>query len=542
VVWVEAQPQDGIYLIAAPFHLYERSIATIAAQVFLQSEDADLATRYLEATNQYLKLYQELLGPYPYAKFALVENFWETGYGMPSFTLLGPTVIRLPFIPTSSYPHEILHNWWGNGVYVDYATGNWSEGLTAYLSDHLIQEQRGKGAEHRQSSLQKYVDYVAADRDFPLTRFQSRHGSASQAVGYTKVMMMMHMLRMKLGNEVFIAALRDFYHTHRFQTASFADLARTFSNAAGRSQEVFFEQWVERGGAPEIVLETTPATPHGSEYDLQVHLRQVQEGNPYRLLVPLAATLESRDTAEQIAVALTGRELEWVWRLPARPLRIDVDPEFDLMRRLHPAEIPPALSGVFGAAKVAVVLPAKATETARAAYEALAQAWEASGNVALEMFWDDRLADLPQGQAVWLFGWENRFLEQLEPTLDTFDASVTDSGAVLPGLSLARKGNAVALGIRHPSDPQWGIGVFAADHASTIPVLGRRLPHFHKYSFLAFEGEQADNTLRGRWPVVNSPLTGWPDTALRGRIPMASLARRVPLIPAPAIVEKTQSF
>ena len=105
-------------------------------------------------------MYRGLIGPYPYTKFAMVENFWETGYGMPSFTLLGPSVLRFPFILTSSYPHEILHNWWGNSVFVDYASGNWCEGLTAYLADHLIQEQRGTGATYRRNTLQKYRDYV----------------------------------------------------------------------------------------------------------------------------------------------------------------------------------------------------------------------------------------------------------------------------------------------------------------------------------------------------------------------------------------------
>ena len=31
---------------------------------------------------------------------------------MPSFTLLGSSIIRFPFILNSSFPHEILHNWW----------------------------------------------------------------------------------------------------------------------------------------------------------------------------------------------------------------------------------------------------------------------------------------------------------------------------------------------------------------------------------------------------------------------------------------------
>ena len=95
------------------------------------------------------QMYRELVGAYPYSKFAVVENFWESGLGMPSFTLLGPRVIRLPFVWKSSLPHEIAHNWWGNGVFVDMRRGNWSEGLTAYLADHLIKEQRGQRPEHQ---------------------------------------------------------------------------------------------------------------------------------------------------------------------------------------------------------------------------------------------------------------------------------------------------------------------------------------------------------------------------------------------------------
>ena len=40
-------------------------------------------------SGQYLKMYESLIGPYPWRAFALVENFWETGYGLPSFPLLG---------------------------------------------------------------------------------------------------------------------------------------------------------------------------------------------------------------------------------------------------------------------------------------------------------------------------------------------------------------------------------------------------------------------------------------------------------------------
>lgn len=165
-VWEEKQPQDDIYIVAGRFQRYTQTTSKVDAMVYLRNADASLAQKYLDATAQYIAMYNKLLGPYPYSKFALVENFWETGYGMPSFTLLGSKVIRLPFILHSSYPHEILHNYWGNGVFVDYAQGNWSEGLTAYLADHLINEQKGKSEEYRRDVLQKYADFVGKEKIF----------------------------------------------------------------------------------------------------------------------------------------------------------------------------------------------------------------------------------------------------------------------------------------------------------------------------------------------------------------------------------------
>ncbi len=129
-------PTEEIYVIAAAFTEYEFDAGAVKAMAFLREKDDALANRYLETTAQYLEMYRKLIGPYPYGKFALVENFWETGYGMPSFTLLGSQIIRFPFILHSSYPHELLHNWWGNGVFVDFESGNWCEGLTAYMADH----------------------------------------------------------------------------------------------------------------------------------------------------------------------------------------------------------------------------------------------------------------------------------------------------------------------------------------------------------------------------------------------------------------------
>jgi aminopeptidase N len=210
--WKCNTPQEEVFLIGARFNEYSHKMNSgIGAMAFLRTPDEALAGKYLDLTEQYMDMYQKLTGPYPYTKFALVENFWETGYGMPSFTLLGEKIIRFPFMLYSSYPHELLHNWWGNSVYVNFDQGNWCEGITAYEADHLISEQRGQGEDYRRSTLQKFTNVVDETNDFALNKFSSRHDAASEAIGYGKSLMMWHMLRRKLGDETFKKGFALFY-------------------------------------------------------------------------------------------------------------------------------------------------------------------------------------------------------------------------------------------------------------------------------------------------------------------------------------------
>ena len=500
--WEERQPQDEIYLIAAPFTEYARDAEGVESLVYLRKDDAALAQRYLEATARYLSMYRRLIGPYPYAKFALVENFWETGYGMPSFTLLGSQVIRLPFIIDTSYPHEILHNWWGNGVYVDYASGNWSEGLTAYMADHLLQEQKGNGAEFRRSTLQKYADFVTAGRDFPLAQFTSRHSAQSEAVGYGKSMMLFHMLRRKLGDDAFTRTLQDFYRDHRFRRAGFADLEQAFSHSSGKDFKPYFAQWVQRSGAPQLRLVSAQAHRAGPGYELSIKVEQTQPGPAWVLDLPLVVTLAGRDDAYSTAVEMRGLQAEFHLTLSAQPLRVDVDPEFDVFRRLDRAEIPPALSQVFGAERLLIVLPRKAPEAMRAQYANIARTWQNQPSRATRISWDDEMASLPDEGAVWLFGEENRFRGE-------FQAALVDSGVMLSegGVWLAKEyqpaNDALVLTARLGQTPAaW----LSAPDAAVLPVLARKLPHYSKFSYAAFNGPEVTNLIKGVWPVSRSPL------------------------------------
>lgn len=540
VRWESPEPMDQVYLVAGKYTEYTKSAGKTLAMVFLRRPDKKLADQYLFATAQYVAMYESLIGPYPYRKFALVENFWETGYGMPSFTLLGPKVIRFPFIIVSSYPHEILHTWWGNCVYPDYAKGNWAEGLTAYLADHLLKEQQGRGTEYRQTTLQKYADYVTEGRDFPLTSFRSRHSSPSEAIGYGKSLMLFHMLRRELGDGAFTKGLRRLYRTHKFSLASFSDLRKSFESVTGRDLKPEFDQWVERTGAPELRLGDAATRRRGEpekqsdNYVVTARIEQVQAGNAYRLRIPIAVTMEGVKQAYQTVVEMKEKRLDLKLTVPARPLRLDVDPEFDLFRRLSREEIPPAISQALGAKRMLILLPSAAGRRLLQAYRALAQIIGRSGPENVEIKLDRELKRLPADRTVTILGWENLFSGEVKTALSGYDVDIRRNSVRAGEAIIPRKNHSVVLTAKNPGQSDEAIMMIATDTAGALPGLGRKLPHYHKYSYLGFRGAEPVNIAKGRWRVLDSPMTvflpgtdGSVSSAERGKLksrrPLATL-------------------
>ena len=101
--WEPMQPTEALTLVANPFVAKTRNWSAKEGQqvqlgTYLFPEDAQLADEYLDATARYLETYIPLLGPYPFDTFAVVENFFASGLGMPSFTLLGSGVIKRHYV------------------------------------------------------------------------------------------------------------------------------------------------------------------------------------------------------------------------------------------------------------------------------------------------------------------------------------------------------------------------------------------------------------------------------------------------------------
>ncbi len=521
-LWSSLEPQEEAYLVAADLTVYRKDLGDTEALAYLRTPDPNLANRYLDATERYLALYEPLLGDYPYTRFALVENFWETGYGMPGFTLLGEQVIRFPFILETSYPHEILHNWWGNGVYPDYETGNWSEGLTAYLADHLFREMDGAGATYRKDMLARYKNYVAEATDFPLSDFTARNSAASQAVGYGKTLMMWHMLRRELGDELFLEGLRKLYEDFKFQRASFDDIEQLYSALSGTDLSAFFAQWVTRTGAPELSINVEEV--NGNR--VRIMFAQTQFGEPYELTVPVALYYEG-ESQPQIYEVNLNQKLQGVMADNYDRLQgVLVDPYFDVFRQLDRAETPPTVGEMFGASKLTFVLPLSDRES----WRQLAQAF-AAGTDATIIHAED-LESLPHDQSVWLLGRDNPFMTQVMDMVADFGATFTAESITLAQNDYPYRDRSTVLIGRHPADPELALGWIHIDDPVAVSGMIEKLPHYGRYSYLSFTGAEPTNDLSGVWVSNDSPMQ-WANPSITANIAWNSLPAVSPLAELP---------
>ncbi|MCM8611091.1 M1 family aminopeptidase [Accumulibacter sp.] len=495
-----AQPTDGVDLMAAPWRVRERLLARAGVSplrlrtYFPPALDAEpgLAEGYLADSARYLERYGGLIGAYPYDAFSIVASPLPTGLGMPTLTYLGVDVLRLPFIRATSLGHEVLHNWWGNGVYVDARMGNWSEGLTTFLADYAYAEERSAAAAHamRLAWLRDAAALPASEQP-ALRDFRSRRHGAEATVGYGKAAMFFLALRDRIGAVAFAQGLREFWQAHRFRHASWDDLRRAFERAAGGDLRGVFAQWLDSRQLPAFSVEDAVASRSASGHRLRLTLRQTSPPLASRLPVEISGGAHSVTRW----VDLTGERRLVDFDLDFPPASIRIDPQARTWRRLHEAELPLILRRWIGALQPRWLVVGGDAAFREAAATVVGRFFERPA--ALLAVGDLRPA-LTAGEAVMIVG-----------TPAEVDAALLANG--LPQQAQSLGGNATRGSARVWTVDSGPLLAVAARDAAALRSLARPLPHYGGQSWLVFDGAQASE--RGLWPAVA------PVFAVRGEAP-----------------------
>jgi aminopeptidase N len=475
-------PADGIDLMAGPYTVREKIVPRadkppLRLRTYFYGDLDALAADYLDDSARYIELYSNEIGAYPYDSFSIVASPLPTGFGMPTLTYLGAQVLQLPFIRATSLGHEVLHNWWGNGVHVDYATGNWSEGLTTFMADYQYKERESADA-GRDMRLSWLRDFAAVPEGAhePLSAFRSRTHGAQAAVGYGKAAMLFVMLRDAIGDAVFRRGIQRFWVKHRFTVASWTDLQTAFEETSGQQLGNFFRQWLERAGGPEVMISDARASERSGKWMLRLVIEQ--KAPAYTLDLPVEIVSAAKTEVRWIRTS-NERSTETL-ELDAPPDTVRVDPELHVWRRLSRRELPPILREWVIARSPALIV-ASADAALRAAAESTARS-----------FFEREPRRLPAVSK-----------ESADPTLliglnKEVDDALASAGLPPRPASVGNSGTTQVWTVDTRESGQ-RLAVISARDAASLIAIARPLPHYGAQSYLTFEGSKL--LTRGVWPV-----------------------------------------
>lgn len=447
-------------------------------RTYFTSDDTDLSEAYLDAAAGYIQTFETRVGPYPYASFSIVSAPIPVGLGFAGLTYVSQSILAHPYMRGRSLAHEVLHSWWGNAVAVDYASGNWAEGLTTYQADHALAETQGQGA-----AAKMRLDWLRALADLPpdanrlLTAFQSSSHDGQQAVGYGKAALVFHMLREDIGPNAFDAGIRDFYTTQKHRVASWADLQAAFERASQRDLGWFFDQWLTRAGLPEISLAEVRSPDKRS---LTLTLTQTQPH--YRLRVPVR--IDTTDGTVLDVIELQSGSATRDIALPGTPTKVTVDPDFALARQLLQAETAPILADALFSPdlqRLDMDLSRDFQTAATRLSESIRGMSRFKMTAPLDKLGTGPVAVIGDSISV---------------------AALRDRLVTTPGPSEARAGTARAWAER---DASGRVFLFiSGDSPENLGGALEKLGYFGQRSFVAFDdGEQV---AAGNWPVRDSPM------------------------------------
>jgi aminopeptidase N len=488
--WSSPFPLDGLVLLGGPLERASRRHGDVDLHAVLAPGKAQVAEDILDASAEYLDRYEELIGPYPFSEFTVLESFFSSGFAFPTCTqIVGSQLSQYKQYRRHGYlDHELLHNWYGNGIFVDPSDGNWCEGLASYMGNYygFVLDGDEKGARTQRRNQSNFLSAIEPDEDKPLGTFGLEEG-AGRGIGYQKSASVFHMLERKIGREAMFAGLRRLTAERMGNFSSWDDLQQVFEQETRIDLDTFFAQWVRNGGAP--LLELTDADYRPGSDRVRVTVSQGQTN--FELDVPLR--LHYGDRSEDVVVRIDESvDTVEVSCDPNGLTAVELDPDYHLFRRLKPDEIMPTSSLTRRTDKLLIVVSdGELDEGYRILLDAskrdvLGDEKPREGHKVLVREAQEIEIDDLTGSSVLILGDAVH-----HPTVAQFLAGTrspvnwNENGFTLEGEEYFGPRQAVYLTVHHPDVPEGGVSVYhgnSAEALSNAAVLG-----YYANSLLVFD-------------------------------------------------------
>ncbi len=347
-------PAYLVSLIVGQFDVVDVGTEELPMPVYVPPGRAGDVQGTYGMTADMVRVFEDRFGePYPWDRYAqlVVYNFGAGGMENTAATTMYDTAIYsakdlIDDDLEGLIAHELGHQWFGdlitceswahiwlNEGWATYSTAlweeadeGWDEGYLARMLANMDRVARLDTLEDEASTRRPAM--VSRRYEHPWEVFRRRSNP------YPKGASILHMLRMKLGDETFFNATAEYVDRFKFDTVETSDLREVFEDVSGLSLDRFFNQWVHRPGIPAVTVT--------GSYDLstrQLHLvveqtQRVDEFVPaFAFKLPIHVATADGETHE-ISIDANAVRHERTIDLDREPAMVVVDPELHVLKHL----------------------------------------------------------------------------------------------------------------------------------------------------------------------------------------------------------------
>ena len=215
-------------------------------------------------TPKMLDLFSKVTGvDYPYEKYAQITAAEFVFGGMENLSAttqtdatLHPKEMSEDFSSDDLVAHELAHQWFGDLVTCNSWGHGWlNEGWATFMEQVFKEQDLG----HDETEYFRYEEfgiYQAEDhgsyRRALVSQFYADPAEIWDRHLYQKGGLVINMLRTELGHEDFWQGVRQYLTLHKGGAVETVDFQRALESSSGKSLQEFFDQWIFKGGYPEL--------------------------------------------------------------------------------------------------------------------------------------------------------------------------------------------------------------------------------------------------------------------------------------------------
>jgi aminopeptidase N len=307
----------------------ETTYKNIPVSSWLFPENAKQGSINYKFGTEALSYFSELIGPYSYEKLAHVQS--KTRYG-------GMENASCIFYSENSatenasqerlFAHEVAHQWFGNSV----TEQNWhhvwlSEGFATYLTHVYMQHFYGHNLfkERMNNDRDRVISYSKRNLAPIIDTTITEYIRLLNANSYQKASWILHMLRHKLGDEVFFNGLRKYYTEFQNSTALTEDFQHVMESVSGKDLKIFFHQWLWQPGHPVLDM-------NWEQIKEKLNLTIQQRQEEFLFQFPFDIELYYEDGSTEIKTfQIDKRELSLSIPVKNKVMELIIDPEVKLL-------------------------------------------------------------------------------------------------------------------------------------------------------------------------------------------------------------------